>query len=86
MLAMALAAFAVSVWLLLSGRLFLEGIDAKFLFAVGFVLGTSFLTIPVLSVRDGLLSDLRELWREEARRSPAIRTSPRRAWQQSHAH
>ena len=85
-LAMALAAFAVSVWLLISGRLLPEGVDAVFLFAVGLVLGLAFSTVPALSIQDGLLNDLRELWREGTRRTEAVRQRPRRAWVSSPAH
>ncbi len=92
MLAAGLAAFAVSIWLLISGRLFQEGVDATFLFAAGIVLGTSFLMVPALSIRDGLLRDLRKVNREvseryeEAKSYSISRTRPQRAWQQSHAH
>ena len=63
-LAFALGAFAFSMWLVISGRLFQEGVDGVFLFAVGLVLGSGFSTVPALSLRQGLLSDVCELWRE----------------------
>lgn len=86
MLAMGLASLAVSVWLAITGRLAGEGVDAVFLFAAGLVLGGVFWTVPALSIRDGFLRDLRELWEEGARRDLVVRTRPQRAWQHSHAH
>ena len=64
MLIMAIIALSVSLWLLISGRLFREGVDGTFLFAVGLALATTFTINPLLAIRQGLLRDMRELWRE----------------------
>ena len=59
--ALAFAAFVFSLLLLISGRLFQDGVDGLFLFAVGIVLGSVFSIVPALSIRQGLLNDLREI-------------------------
>ncbi|HEX7294943.1 MAG TPA: hypothetical protein VF251_04265 [Pyrinomonadaceae bacterium] len=64
MVAVAFGAFAFSLWLVISGRLFRDGVDGVFLFAVGLVLGSVFSSVPAISIRQGLLSDVSELWRE----------------------
>lgn len=84
MVALTIVAFAVSLWLAVSGRLFSEGVDATFLFAVGVVAGCVFASVPLLSIRDGLLRDVRELLgitsqvsaRPVRERAPAWRESP----------
>ena len=86
MLAAAIIAFAVSLWLAVSGRLWAEGVDGTFLFTVGLVTGSIFMSVPVVSAREGLLRDMRELWREGSRRAIPLRPKPRRAWQESPAH
>lgn len=86
MLAMAFAAFAFSIWLLISGRLSREGVDAVFLFAVGLVLAGTFSIVPALSIRDGLLRDLRDLLREENRNSLPAERKPQRALRESSVH
>lgn len=86
MLAMAFAAFAFSVWLLISGRLGREGVDAVFLFAVGLVVAGTFSIVLALSIRDGLLRDLRELLREENRNSLPADRKPQSALRESHVH
>lgn len=85
-LAMGLVAFAVSVWLVITGRLFIEGVDAVFLFAAGLVLGSIFGAVPALAIRDGLLDDVRELLREGAKHSHAVERSSRRLLRESPAH
>ena len=85
-LAMGLAALAVSVWLFITGRLSSEGVDAVFLFAVGLVSGCIFWTVPALSIREGLLNDLRELWREGAKPGFAFEWRPGRVLRESRAH
>ena len=73
MIAVAFGAFSFSLWLAVTGRLFQEGVDSVFLFIVGLVTGSVFSMVPAISIRQGLLSDLRELWREapiEAVRRP----------------
>ena len=85
-LALATVAFALSLWLAASGRIFSEGVDAVFLFAAGIVVACAFASVPLLSIRDGLLAEVRELF-EAADRARAGRT-PRRApaWRESAAH
>ena len=87
MAALAVSTLAVSVWLVLSGRLFSEGVDATFLFAVGLVSGCVFASVPLLSMREGLLRDVRELLASASRQTSARpRYRGARAWQESHAH
>ena len=86
MAALAFGAFAFSLWLLISGRLAQDGVDAVFLFAVGLVLAGVFSVVPVLSLRDGLLRDLRELWREGNPRSLPAERRPRSGLRESPVH
>lgn len=86
MLAAAIVSFAVSLWLAVSGRLGSEGVDAVFLFAVGLTTGSVFVSVPVISIREGLLRDVRELLDEASRRAPEAKSRPQRAWQESPAH
>lgn len=86
MLAAAVMAFAVSLWLAVSGRLWREGVDGAFLLAVGLTTGSIFMYVPVMSIREGLLRAVRELWREESSGAPSVGTRTRRAWQESTAH
>ncbi len=86
MLAGAIIAFAVSLWLAVSGRLWQEGVDGTFLFVVGLATGGIFLSVPVLSFGEGLLRDMKELWREGARGASHVRPKPLRAWRESPAH
>jgi hypothetical protein len=55
MLAGAVLAFALSFWLVVSGQLFREGVDGVFFFVVASVMGGSFASVPVMSIREGLL-------------------------------
>ena len=64
MIAVAFGAFGFSLWLAVTGRLFQEGIDSAFLFIVGLLTGSVFSMVPAISICQGLLSDLRELWRQ----------------------
>lgn len=64
MVAVAFGAFAFSLWLVISRRLFKEGVDGVFLFALGLVLGSIYSIVPALSIRQGLLRDVRQLWCE----------------------
>ena len=98
MTALAIVAFAVSLWLVAGGRVSREGADATFLCAAGFVAGCAFASVPLLSVRDGLLVEVRELIkaadRERASKAlhegahqvprPARRRAP--AWRETTAH
>ncbi|HEX8136894.1 MAG TPA: hypothetical protein VF544_04825 [Pyrinomonadaceae bacterium] len=86
MLAAAIIAFAVSLWLIVSGRLWSEGVDSTFLFTVGLVTGSVFMSVPVRSAREGLLRDMKDLWREGLREASRIRPKTQRAWQESPAH
>lgn len=86
MLVMAIIALSMSVGLLISGRLFREGVDGTFLFAVGLVLATTFSINPLLAVREGLLRDMLELWREGSRGAIGERPSAHKAWHESPAH
>jgi hypothetical protein len=86
MLAAAIIAFAVSLWLIVSGRLWKEGADGTFLFTVCLVTGSVFMSVPVMSVREGLLRDMKEMWGEGSRDASSIRPKSQRAWQQSPAH
>lgn len=86
MLAMAFGAFAFSMWLLISGRLGQEGVDAVFLFAVGLVVAGTFSIVPALSIRDGLLRDVRELLREGNRNSLPADRKPQSALHESPVH
>jgi hypothetical protein len=87
MAALAVIAFAVSLWLAVSGRLFSEGADATFLCAVGLVAGCVFASVPLLSIRDGLLRDVRELLESVPPQASARPERERaRAWRESPAH
>ncbi len=85
-LAIAVAAFALSLWLASSGRLRSEGVDALLLFAVGLVTGGSFMAVPVKSIREGLLRDALGAWRAATPR--VLKAAPRRQapWRESPAH
>lgn len=86
MVALAIIAFAVSLWLAVSGRLFTEGVDATFLLVVGLVSGCVFTSVPLLSIRDGLLRDVRELLESgpRAHARPGVRWA--HTWRESTAH
>ncbi len=86
MLAAAIIGFAVSLWLAVSGRLWREGVDGTFLFAVGLATGCTFLSVPAVSVREGLLRDVKELWREGSGGVSRMGTRARRVWRESPAH
>jgi hypothetical protein len=86
MLAAAIIAFAVSLWLIVSGRLWSEGVDGTFLFTVGLAMGRVCMYVPVMSAREGLLRDMWELWREGSRDASRIRPRTRSAWRESPAH
>jgi hypothetical protein len=83
MLAAAVLAFAVSLWLVRSGRLFREGVDGTFLFTVGVTTGSIFLWVPLLSIREGLLRDVKELWQEGSGRAPKLWADAQSSWNHS---
>ena len=90
MTALAIIAFAVSLWLAASGRISREGVDATFLCVAGFVSGCAFGSVPLHSIRDGLRAEVRELMeaaeRERAGRAPRRATRRAPAWRESTAH
>jgi hypothetical protein len=86
LLVLALAALSVSGWLLLSGRLFSEGIDATFLFVVGLVLAFIFSICPAMALRAGLLRDVRELLKSAGEHAVDARPQQEKAWRESHVH
>lgn len=98
MAALAIIAFAVSLWLVVSGRITREGVDAFFLCVAGLVAGCAFASVPLLSIRDGLLVEVHKLIEaaDGERASQALRQLPRHApsraprrapaWRQSTAH
>jgi hypothetical protein len=81
MLAGAVLAFALSLWLIVSGQLFREGVDGVFLFAVASVMGCSFASVPVMSIREGLLRDLKQLWIEGSTGPKNAQAERHRTWQ-----
>ncbi|HEX8775416.1 MAG TPA: hypothetical protein VF735_17735 [Pyrinomonadaceae bacterium] len=86
MLAAAIIAFAVSLWLIVSGRLWTEGVDSTFLFMVVLATGCIFMFVPVVSAREGLLRDMKELWREGSRAASRVRPKTQKVWRESPAH
>jgi hypothetical protein len=86
MLAGAVLAFALSLWLVVSGQLFREGVDGVFLLAVGFVMWSSLASVPVMSIREGLLRDVKQLWIQGFRGATDARAERQRTWQESPVH
>ena len=86
MLAGAVLAFALSLWLVVSGQLFREGVDGVFLLAVGFVMWSSLASVPVMSIREGLLRDVKQLWIQGFRGATDTRAERQRTWQESPVH
>jgi Na+/melibiose symporter-like transporter len=66
-----LGGLAVSAWLILSGQIARQGIDALFLLAVALLMVFAFSLIPVQEFRRGLLGEIREaLQARKARPAP----------------
>jgi hypothetical protein len=70
----------------MTGQLFREGVDGVFLLAVGFVMGGIFASVPVMSIREGLLRDVKQLWIQGFRGTADTLAERHRAWQEFPAH